>query len=704
MKVLVKVPLSPFGGYGRDGIEMITAMINRGWDVYINPTMVQAPLPEHIAALFTKTLQAPFDLYIQHVDPMQLECSDEAARSSDVAIGWTMWEYCLDTETEIFTQRGWLKWDEVRVGDSSLAVDPDNGESSWQEITDIYVGPDTERTLYKVPLGRTHVLTTADHKWLSRNAKEKNKLRWYTTETLPDSARTLRSAKRADLPAVSVMDDALVELVAWTYTEGWLERGLSVRIGQSEEVNPSKVNRIRAALQDLFGASVSRNSPHGGVTWSESSKADGMVIFNLSRQASARILMCAPDKVPSPDFLRSLTKEQLDLFIEVSVLADGYTTQHGTKAFTQMPGARMDAFCYAVALAGLTVSRPSLGTKGQQTVEVTKAEKCFRIGRGVETVQHKGRVWCPTLKHHNWLARRNGQVFFTGNTGMKGVMPEKKRKTLKKRLKKFDALVGYSDIDVEAFKPYFPEEKIIVQQGGFDAASWPVAMGRDWNDEKIRFIQHGVLSQRKDPFRLIRAFAELSRENEDFAQGATLALHTTAPGLHSKMEEVYTNLRVFYEVWPTEMVYAFYESAHVLVAPSRGEGKNLPALEFMSTGGTVIATDFSGHQQWLDPSYSYPLNCTIEPAVTDADTDAMNARADVEHLKELLLHCFENRDEVRKKGELASRIVPANHSWDRVLDKLMMKLPESLPGHKGERLKALDVIAHSSAPRKPVGT
>lgn len=369
MKVLVKTALSPYSGYGNDGLEMLTAMIKRGWDVYVQPMFVQVPLPEHIAALLTKELRAPFDLYIQHTDPGALDLPDQDVEIADVKVAWSMWEY----------------------------------------------------------------------------------------------------------------------------------------------------------------------------------------------------------------------------------------------------------------------------------------------------------------------------------TGFKKVMPGKTRRTLKTRLSNFDVLAGYSDVDREAFGPYF-DGPLVIQQGGFDPDKWPVIPDRDWDDEKIRFIQHGVLSQRKDPFVLIGAFAELSAENEEFAQGATLALHTTAPGIHSAIEQVYTNVRVFYDVWPVETVREFYGSAHVLVAPSRGEGKNLPALEFMSTGGTVIATDWAGHQQWLSPEYAYPLDYSLAPAVDDYRTDAMNARASRDHLKALLLHCFENRDEVRRKGEIASEVIPKAHSWDHVLDGLMQKLRASLPSEKGERLWTLDAM------------
>lgn len=369
-KVLLKVPLSTYSGYGNDGIGLAQALIRRGADVYLQPTHVDAPLPEDVAALLTKELRAPFDLYINHVDPMALNCTDEARRVADVTVGWTMWEYS-----------------------------------------------------------------------------------------------------------------------------------------------------------------------------------------NL-----------------------------------------------------------------------LNVQKKYL-------------------------------------------------------------------KTMKKRLKNFDLMVGYSDLDLKSFEDYY-KGPIVVQQGGFDPTEWP-EMERDWSSDEFYFFMIGVLSQRKDPFRAVRAFAELRNEHKDFARDARLSLKTTAPGLHSKMEDVYPNLRIFYDIWPTDLVKQFYSVQHVLLAPSRGEGKNMPALEFMSTGGTVIATDWAGHKQWLNTEYSYPLKYELEP-VDEKYRETFNARADVDHLKELMLHAFRNRDEVREKGRTAAQVIPAISSWDSVLQRLLERIKDNVP-EKGERLWMLDSMAVQEA-------
>ena len=283
-------------------------------------------------------------------------------------------------------------------------------------------------------------------------------------------------------------------------------------------------------------------------------------------------------------------------------------------------------------------------------------------------------------------------------------MDPAKLKTLRERLEHFDVFAGYSDVDPPAFEPYY-DGPIIVQQGGFEPTQWPELVRED-SDREFRFFMIGVLSERKDPHVAIRAFQEARARDEQFRRWARLSLKTTAPGLHHKIEDLfrdtddetgeeYTAVRVFYDVWPTEIVRDFYAVQDVLVAPSRGEGKNMPALEFMSTGGTVIATDWAGHRQWLSPEYAYPLDYELKPESIE-HRETFNARASVEHLTELMLHTFHNRAEVRNKGRIAAQVIPAMSSWDRVIERLLERIREAVP-EKGERLWTLAQM--TEAPR-----
>lgn len=265
------------------------------------------------------------------------------------------------------------------------------------------------------------------------------------------------------------------------------------------------------------------------------------------------------------------------------------------------------------------------------------------------------------------------------------------RRSLKKRLANFDGYISYDQVTADAHAKYLGKGTAsIIQQGGFDPELWP-EQPRVWDEDRFGFCMVGALHNRKDPFVAIQAFRELKTEYPEEFEPAELHLKTNVPGLHPQMEEWTPKLRVHYTTWPADTLRRFYKEQHVLLAPSRGEGKNMPALEMMSTGGTVIATNWGGHQQWLNSSYAYPLNYVLRPE--DKYPDCMSARADKDHLKELMLHVFRNRAEARAKGELAAKTIPAMCSWDAVLDRLFLQL-RSIPN--GDRVYTMSQMVRQS--------
>lgn len=270
------------------------------------------------------------------------------------------------------------------------------------------------------------------------------------------------------------------------------------------------------------------------------------------------------------------------------------------------------------------------------------------------------------------------------------------RSKLRKNLKNYDLVLGYDQVTADCFKPYVGNNTTVgVLQGGYQPEKWP-KMERDWFSERFGFAMCGFLSDRKDPFVTIMAFKELKEEYPEEFEPAELHLKTSAPGLHSAMEQWVPKLRVHYASWPEEVLKEFYAAQHVLCAPSRGEGKNMPALEFQSTGGAVIATNWGGHTGWLSAEYSYPLNYKLMEL--DDNPKVHNARADKEHMKTLMLHTFRNRAEVKHKADLAAEIIPQTMSWDNSIAKLYQKISELVPG-KGEQIlnKSLIVGATNAA-------
>jgi glycosyltransferase involved in cell wall biosynthesis len=244
-------------------------------------------------------------------------------------------------------------------------------------------------------------------------------------------------------------------------------------------------------------------------------------------------------------------------------------------------------------------------------------------------------------------------------------------RNLKERLATYDVLGIYDEISREALLPYVTPDttEVIKLQGGYWSDPWLAdPRDRDWSGT-FRFCMHGALHDRKNPFAAIEAFNKLKADyGDDF--DAELHLKTNVRVLHPAMEDAYPGIKIHYVTWSEKQLKEFYLACHCLLAPSWGEGKNLPALQAQTTGMPVIATDVGGHAEWLSKDWAYPLNFEWG----EHAPGIKSARADVNHLADLMWHVYNHRDEARLKGEKASHIIPSMLDWAKVIDRLKAQL------------------------------
>jgi glycosyltransferase involved in cell wall biosynthesis len=120
------------------------------------------------------------------------------------------------------------------------------------------------------------------------------------------------------------------------------------------------------------------------------------------------------------------------------------------------------------------------------------------------------------------------------------------------------------------------------------------------------------------------------------------------------------------------------------VLPSRGEGFGLTGLEAMATGLPLIATNWSGPVEYLDPADSYPLSYELVDAegieVLGVRYFGQWAEPNYEHLRNLMRWIYEHPEEAREKGRLASLRVSKEWTWDRVARQLCHELDELAEG------------------------
>jgi hypothetical protein len=110
------------------------------------------------------------------------------------------------------------------------------------------------------------------------------------------------SAPVANLPTEATVPDALVELVAWYWTEGTDRASGRVHIVQDHTVNPQHVEVIRSALVEMFGVEREKRKRPDGPLWAEN-RWGTQTTFGLNREAAVALREAAPDKVPSTGWL-----------------------------------------------------------------------------------------------------------------------------------------------------------------------------------------------------------------------------------------------------------------------------------------------------------------------------------------------------------------------------------------------------------------
>lgn len=309
--------------------------------------------------------------------------------------GWVDIGYCVDEATEILTEGGWRTFGEIGEGDLVLTLDHETGMSQWQPIQAVNVFPATSRELVRME-GRSHSsLTTDQHRWpveraegLQRPLPPATARRWATTATLTRTDRLPLAAPCTDLPSEAKWTDALVEVVAWYWADP-----------RPADTDLHTAARLRAALHDLV-----TEASH----WDETREGDHTG-FRISAEATEVLERHAPARVPDPAFLRSLTRAQLDLLLNTVGALDPDLGRRTHEA--------ADAFQFAAALAGRSSTlRHTDGLWSVRSGTRTTVGVQEELTTTRET--YDGHIWCPTTPNGTWLARREGTVYFTGNSFM----------------------------------------------------------------------------------------------------------------------------------------------------------------------------------------------------------------------------------------------------------------------------------------------
>jgi glycosyltransferase involved in cell wall biosynthesis len=142
---------------------------------------------------------------------------------------------------------------------------------------------------------------------------------------------------------------------------------------------------------------------------------------------------------------------------------------------------------------------------------------------------------------------------------------------------------------------------------GVDPERFPLLERPRDGDEPFTFGSNGVLTARKGMDVLMRAF------EEEFAPHEPVRLVLKhSYNRYTGQTPRDPRISLTHAFLDGDDLLEFLRGLDAYVLPSRGEGFGLTGLEAMATGLPLIATDWSGPADYLDPADTFPLRYRLE--------------------------------------------------------------------------------------------
>ena len=336
---------------------------------------------------------------------------------------------CFDYKTDILTNRGWQKFEDLKADDKVLST---NGkESFYQPITRI-IKQDYEGEMYELDTCSRSFCVTPNHKMyvkLPNNKKDwhfKEIRNLYQKEIL--LKKTLnwegKEQKTIEIGKETFFMDDWLEFLGWFVSEGNTYHHKTaktwwINISQSIEKNPKNV----AQIKNLF----KRMEIKAGLY------SNNKFVFGRADIAKHLNEHCGQGannkKVPS--YLKVLSPRQIKIFLDSYNKGDGYVLKDGSRRFNTVSKQLADDVQELILKTGKSASISIRDNRGRTTwiqdhwattnyldyliIEHKRTTLKYNTDE-LTKIDYKGKIYCVETPYHTIFVRRNGKCMWSGNS------------------------------------------------------------------------------------------------------------------------------------------------------------------------------------------------------------------------------------------------------------------------------------------------
>jgi hypothetical protein len=332
---------------------------------------------------------------------------------------------CVSEDTEILSPEGWKKIGQISNGESVFSFNPETKMIEIDTAQDEF-SYDFDGEMISIKQSNTDQLLTGNHRVLLKKGKKVKKTIinilkadqrehiWDDNFQYVQSCDLLDSGSVYQLPLSGSYDGELstgsgdwAELIGWFLTDGCFPKNSKqAYITQSK---PETLIRLRNLIISL------------GVEYREWSRKKEMdhyhdehrFYFPSNGDVVKKMLEWVPDRKPN-NLLWKLTLSEKRRLLDGICFGDGSLRPDGKYHMVTKP--KKDFLEWLQVLVHLVGMRSVITDKYANIAYSNSV--CVQGKKNIRKVAYKGKVWSISTRNTNYIAKRNGLIFITGNSNV----------------------------------------------------------------------------------------------------------------------------------------------------------------------------------------------------------------------------------------------------------------------------------------------
>jgi hypothetical protein len=329
----------------------------------------------------------------------------------------------------ILTRRGWLKHDEVQVGDETVGYNPETGYSEWTKITAV-LHPGVHRVV-RYGNSRVQFTTTPYHRWLMGDFRYPGIVKGFTE--IQDRAERdvllLSKEHRAEDGLPITLEEAA--LLGWIAGDGW-ERKAYPKYGTGRRGGSPATFHIGQTKQENWPDIERALAGHGSIVRTRERTVHGEQRLDREWRLSAPYVRDLVERAGNPKtdhraMILGMSSAQRKAWLNAMFLAEGSTDAgragrvgDGHRSISQNDGALAETVRLAIYLEGY---RPSVYKRadkryGTENLIIGFVKPTLMVRNPGFFYEEAGEqeVWCVTTELGSFTAEQNGHIHLTGNS------------------------------------------------------------------------------------------------------------------------------------------------------------------------------------------------------------------------------------------------------------------------------------------------